>query len=782
MRRWLVLLSIPTAVALASPALAAGDRLDPHELRLRAGAFDPLQPTRPAAHLPARSAYPGGTLGSYVVQLEEPITGAMRGALEALGVAVGGFIPVRALEALMTEEQRAQVEGLSGVRWVGPFQPSWKLSADLLDRLQSEAGASPPPHLVRLRVSLFAGLGGAGLAPLRGLGARLGEAEHARSFSYVDLEIPAAQLPALAALPFVRYVQRVPVRVPLMDRVRHLMGLSAIADDTFSSGLDPSLDGRDDASGFQVKYGHTDNGLWTPHPAFQAAQAAGWMTWEPGADLVDATGHGTHTAGILVGDGAESDLVPAVPPASGSVSVDRFRGIQPEAALHHVSDDNVVVERDVFELQSRAGAQILSNSWGYAECSTCGILTDYETIAALWDEGVWDADEDLTGLQPVTVFFAAGNSGFELLTGCPLFGTADNISSPGTAKNVITVGASETDRACGVGEGSDPNDVLFVSSRGPVDPDGTGQGLFKPDVVAPGGVAILSAETFGTGGLASASGFDDPSYCSDSGPTYRFEGGTSMACPAAAGAGGVLYQDLVVNHGVTAPKPSLVKAMLINGAVAIEPSGGCGYTFETDATQIHRGWGRVKADDTLYGASGTPMLRDVAFENEVTDHAVATGETYQRDVPVTAGETLKVTLVWTDYPASPPVTSPLVVNDLDLEVSGPEGVFLGNNFVDDWSAVRVDPPDPPANDVPDRYNVVENVYIQSPLGGTYTLSVHGYQVPFDQEPDKTGTNQDFSLVWSTASIDAVPVPEPSGSLMLLAGTALLNALHQRRRR
>jgi hypothetical protein len=517
----------------------------------------------------------------------------------------------------MDEALRVRVAALPGVRWVGPYQPSWKISPQLLERF---AGGGASSERVSLRVSLFADAGEEGLAQLRGLGARLGHREQARSFSYVEVEISASRLAALAELPLVRHVQLAPERVPLNDRARFLMGLDALADDTFSSGLDPALDGRDDASGFQVKYGHTDGGLWTVHPDFQASITAGWLTLETGSDVTDPSGHGTHTAGSLIGDGGESTLIPAVPPASGAASANRFRGAQPEAALHHMSLAAVTSDRQIFENHVRAGAQILNNSWGYAACTGCGAITDYDTSAALWDEGVWDADDQDAGLQPLTVFFAAGNSAFEFLNGCPLFGLSDVISSPATAKNVISIGASESDRACGQGEGDNPGDVLFVSSRGPVDPDGTGQGLFKPDLVAVGGAFVLSTERDGTGGLASASGFDDPGYCSNTGPTYRYEGGTSMACPAAAGAGGVLYQDLVVNHGIAAPKPSLVKAMLINGAQPIEPSGGCGYTFVTASSPIARGWGLVQADDALYGATGAPALRDVAFENEETAH------------------------------------------------------------------------------------------------------------------------------------------------------------------
>ena len=63
-----------------------------------------------------------------------------------------------------------------------------------------------------------------------------------------------------------------------------------------------------------------------------------------------------------------------------------------------------------------------------------------------------------------------------------------SIASPGTAKNVITVGASEGVRplvqlTCGIGDGGadQARDIIDFSSRGP-----TNDGRLKPDVVAPG--------------------------------------------------------------------------------------------------------------------------------------------------------------------------------------------------------------------------------------------------------------------------------------------------------
>ncbi len=91
-----------------------------------------------------------------------------------------------------------------------------------------------------------------------------------------------------------------------------------------------------------------------------------------------------------------------------------------------------------------------------------------------------DADPATPGAQPLAIFFSAGNTG-------PEPGT---VTSPGTAKNVITIGAVENDR-CGCWvpahqAGPDPTAVLTGSGRGP------SQGRLKPDLVAPGS-DVLSA-------------------------------------------------------------------------------------------------------------------------------------------------------------------------------------------------------------------------------------------------------------------------------------------------
>ncbi len=128
--------------------------------------------------------------------------------------------------------------------------------------------------------------------------------------------------------------------------------------------------------------------------------------------------------------------------------------------------------------------------------------------AASYDFATRDALPFSTGSQPVLFVFSAGNGGEGTDLGTQ--GAADTIMSPGTAKNVITVGALEQFRDItnivttitpGTGTNAPTtnqvaywqtqtdsgNQVAWYSSRGNV---GIGQegsyGRFKPDVVAPG--------------------------------------------------------------------------------------------------------------------------------------------------------------------------------------------------------------------------------------------------------------------------------------------------------
>jgi hypothetical protein len=167
-----------------------------------------------------------------------------------------------------------------------------------------------------------------------------------------------------------------------------------------------------------------------------------------------------------------------------------------------------------------AGARISNNSWGNSSNA-------YDSTAQEFDSLVRDARPSAPGNQEMTFIFSAGN-----------FGAGGHVSSPGTAKNVITVAASENYRPEGIDacnldgggnigpDGADNvRDILRYSSGGP-----TKDGRAKPDIAAPGthvyGAASRAPGFFGDGLCAGAGLFQPPNQS-----FYTWSSGTSLAAP-----------------------------------------------------------------------------------------------------------------------------------------------------------------------------------------------------------------------------------------------------------
>jgi hypothetical protein len=142
------------------------------------------------------------------------------------------------------------------------------------------------------------------------------------------------------------------------------------------------------------------------------------------------------------------------------------------------------------------------------------------------------------------VLYAAGNAG----------PGAQTVGSPGTAKNVLTVGASENNRPDQDDQSDNSNSMASFSSRGP-----TADGRIKPDVVAPG-TWILSVR---------AAQAPDGSFWGPFNADYAFMGGTSMATPLTAGAAALAREWLGKERGVSNPSAALMKAIIMNGATQL---------------------------------------------------------------------------------------------------------------------------------------------------------------------------------------------------------------------
>lgn len=418
------------------------------------------------------------------------------------------------------------------------------------------------------------------------------------------------------------------------------------------------------------------------------------------ADPHDLSGHGTLNASIAAG--GATDLVDSGGYAFGL-------GIAPTA---RVGSTRIFRNNGAFGVQAfysaivapawRDGARVTSNSWGSP-------ANFYTIDSSEYDDIVRDADPAEPGNQGMVVVFSSGNQG-----------PNGHVETPGTAKNVITVGAAESLRGgtdgCGVGPtGADSAfDVAFFSGGGPLD-----DGRVKPDLVAPG--------THIAGTRSRADGYKGDGVCAEGfvGDAQRFtwSSGTSHAAPAVSGAAALLYSYLERERGTT-PSPALVKAWLLNSTRYLAGAGA-----NDDLPSPRQGWGLLDLDRTFDGAPRVVV--------DQTERFVTVGQTREYVcAPVDPSRPVRVTLVWTDA-AGDAGTAP-ELNDLDLEVETNGQLYRGNRFARDRSTT---------GGVADTRNNVEGVWLPAG-GGPLRVRVRASSLLEDGVPQTNfdPRDQDFALV------------------------------------
>lgn len=431
-----------------------------------------------------------------------------------------------------------------------------------------------------------------------------------KSAPSIRAEVDAATLNRLLDMGEIRWLANPSRKIMYNDVAAGVMGVTNVWPRTGESVASLGLTGKEQF--ITTSDSGIDTGVMeTIHRDF-ANSLIGFAVVE-GCNASDQNGHGTHTAGSLVGDGTMSD--------------GRYKGMAYGAKLWAWfcggSDDHIYTPYYVDDLFRPEGltqgtACIHSASWG-------GNHFYYDEFSYDIDAYCWEHPDFL----PV---FAAGNS----------YGAGTVSSEPG-AKNALAVGATENDRG-GVGGGGwpcrYPNRLAEFSSRGPM-PDGR----IKPDVVAPG-TAVYSTKSTLTG---------------TSGSYYRYMAGTSMACPLTAGSMALIREWLVDLRGLTNPSAALMKAVVTGGAVDL--FGRPDTDVKSSAPNSEEGWGRVNVAESVAPNGG----RAVYLADWIPFHG---GSNVLFTVTTTNGAPLDVQLVWIDYPGTldPDETKPVLVNDLDLTV------------------------------------------------------------------------------------------------------------------
>ncbi|MEW6130033.1 MAG: S8 family serine peptidase [Acidobacteriota bacterium] len=471
----------------------------------------------------------------------------------------------------------------------------------------------------------------------------------------------------------------------------------------------------------------------TGHPDLATSRVA--FTNNPTSQTGAQGGHGFLNAHII--GGINSGTGSAVEDANGydyGLGIAPFARVGSTAIFGGGTSSPTTWENTAYGQSAR----ISSNSWGF-QTQTGGPVADYDANSQEYDRIVRDAQSGTTGNQQLTVVFAAGNDG----------SGANTVSSPATAKNVITVGASENVRqtgtdGCGIGNtGADSaNDIISFSSRGPVNSTG-GDGRVKPDIVAPG--------THIEAGVPQ-SNYNGSSVCNQYWPTgqtlYGWSSGTSHSCPAVAGGATLVYQDFL-NKGLAAPSPAMVKAALMNSAAYMTGTGAGG-----NLPSNSQGMGRMDL-----GRSFDSSQRILVDQTQVLG---ATGNTYQiTGSVVSTSQPLRITLAWTD--AAGPTTGAPWVNNLDLEVTVGATTYKGNVFSGANSV---------SGGTADGKNNVESVFLPAGTSGNFTVTVRATNIAGDGVPGNADTtDQDFALVIYNATTGGSPSPTIGVSPSSLSFTA-----------
>ncbi|MGW5054088.1 S8 family serine peptidase [Actinokineospora sp. NPDC004072] len=749
-RRLAALAVIPALVAaLAAHGTAAGQPAEPDlpeaPIRLVSGEFLPSR--LPAGRVPALA---GAERGSYLVQFAGPVRDDWTAGLARLGAGIVDYVPDFAFKVRMNPGQARRAEGLPGVRWVGRYRAEWKVTAD------ARAGISAgKPAIYRVRAEHDADL-----AAVSAAAAATGAVVSRTGGGSLLLAATPAQATSVAGIEDVAVLDRFRIHEKHNE---HAAGTIMRGEQAYSRGYDGSTQ----------TVAVADTGLGggttaTAHPDIPATRIQAIHPWA-GADIANCadvqpdgaqdvdSGHGTHVAVSAVGDGMADGRGKAAAHSARLVFqavedyVDMYGGC---AASYPDGYYLLGIPEELGLLFQQAydeGARIHANSWG-------------SDAAGAYTPDSRHADQFVNQHRDMLITFSAGNAGVDANAD----GVVDNDSmgAPATAKNVLTVGASENgkavspcdpnltyqaqsaaeratmgNRSCQQAGGANviptwgdwwspdypanpvrsdrqtgnPEQIAAFSSRGPTD-----DGRIKPDVVAPGSW-ILSGysdkyQQQYDGAVNPKTGTPQhDGYGFPLNDDYKYFSGTSMSNPLVAGGAAVVRDYYQKHHGIAA-SAALVKGTLINSATDLLDENGDGANDnDFPIPNAHEGWGLVNLDKATAGRA------------RVVDEGagLATGGVAEFRQQVLPGAPLKITLAYSDAEAAT-YAAVTLVNDLDLEVVSPQGVvYRGNQFAGGWSTTGA---------APDRRNNVENVYVQNPAEGEWTVRVRGYNVPRGPQP------------------------------------------------
>ncbi len=685
-------LIILTIASITSVSASNGDVDDGNLILLKTGHINTDNATEPEEQNNGPETQGFSTMfmedteNYYIVQFTGPVRASWKQEIINSGATIYNYVPNNAFIFKMSDNVKVQVQSLDFVKWIGEYKPSYKYDPELTYTNSIRIASTGVDTENTYHILLFSSDDYDSISNYIEL---LGGDIISGSGNILKVQIARDTLTEIAYINGVNWIEEyvqptvnndIAANITNVNTVHENYGLNgngqivAIADTGLDTGVNDS----------------------SMHADLRGRIKSIIQTYNDGSSA-DYSGHGTHVAGSVLGN--------------GSLSGGQYSGMAPQAelvfqALGDNSGSSLIYPpddlNDLFQEAYDLGARIHTNSWGgnsYGE---------YTILSQQVDQFMWEHPDML-------ILFSAGNSGVDA-NGDGVI-DEDSIGHPATAKNCLTVGASENYRPNIMTtygtyfslnttikddyRADNDKGIAAFSSRGP-----TNDGRIKPDVVAPGTFIISTRSS-----LASGTGWGTVSDNSN----YLYMGGTSMATPITAGSAALVREYYTEIENLTSPSAALLKATIINGAMNLTPGqyGTGEYKEIAGRPDYSQGWGRVDIENSIY-----PQYPETIryFDNP---KPLNTGDSWNVSYDIlNSDQPLRVTLVWTDYPGDAAAELQLV-NNLDLKVVGPDDTYDGNGRID-------------------TVNNVEGVELTNLSAGTYTFIVNGTDIPLGP--------QNFSLV------------------------------------
>lgn len=636
------------AISLDGKTVGAA-RETSYEMLLRYAKFDPLVEV-PATPDNLTERAETGTDSVYIVQFVTQPLGEYRDAVKALGGEIYIYLPNHSYLVRMNRETKQAVENMPFVRWVGHYQPAYKLEEFIHEGLANRA--LKPARYNIMVLERGAPMQNRLANKIRAFGGKV-DATIPEGFR-MEATLTAEQVVAVAGESDVLFIDRWSAGESDMSIVRDVGGANFIENTTGFKG-----------EGVRAEV--MDGGLLTTHTDFQS----GLAPIVHGTINVDS--HGTATYGINFGRGTTNALARGMlPEAQGIIAG------YPQLTNRYAHTARL--------LQDPYRAVYQSNSWGSS------LTTAYTTISAEMD--------DILFINDFTLLNSQSNAG------------SQSSRPQAWAKNVVSIGGVRH-----------YNTASFADDRwaGGASVGPAADGRIKPELAH----------------------FYDSVHTTSSSSTTSYTtsfGGTSAATPITAGHFGIFFQ--MWHNGVfgnptagsvfeSRPHMTTAKAVMINTAKQWEMSG-------TDLTRVRQGFGRADLTN-LYNLRGKMF---VVNETDVLTNLQT--KSYTKTVPQNSTDPLKVTLVYAD-PMGSPSASRARINDLTLKVTAPDGaVYWGNNGLGVgggmWST---------SDGAANVLDTTENVFVQTPAAGTWTIEVIASELVQDARPETAGVvDADYALVAS----------------------------------